>query len=101
RLPHAALKVLTQILLPLAEIYALIGNIFKLPLSEYLKNYFMRVDRYSRRAIIHDQLNPSSVKYYKGSELKVLLESCGFQDIRMHHRMGYSWSVLARQGTSK
>jgi len=95
RLPHAALKMFTYILLPLAEIYALASGSFKLPMADYMINYFLKVDRYTRRLIIHDQLNPSYVKYYKGSELKGLLEDCGFKDIKMHHRMGYSWSVLA------
>lgn len=95
RLPHAALKAFTYILLPLAEIYALASRLLKLPMSDYLKNYFLKVDRYTRRVIIHDQLNPSYVKYYRGSDLKELLVNCGFNDIKMHHRMGYSWSVLA------
>ncbi|SLM29946.1 putative methyl transferase [Desulfamplus magnetovallimortis] len=96
RLPHAALKALTLTLLPIAEIYALAGRFLKLPLSEYLSKYFLKVDRYTRRVIIHDQLNPSYVRYYGKNELKALLEKCGFEDIRMHHRMGYSWSVTAR-----
>lgn len=101
-LPHGVLKVLTSIILPLAEIYALASltcclfKLPKLPLSDYLKNYFMRVDRYTRKIIIHDQLNPTYVKYYNKIELKALLKSCGFDDIKLHHRMGYSWSVLAR-----
>jgi SAM-dependent methyltransferase len=96
RLPHNMLKFFTFFLLPLAEMYALASRFFRLPMAEYLKNYFMKVDRYTRRVIIHDQLNPSYAKYYRRNELIELLECCGFIDIKIHHRMGYSWSVLAR-----
>ncbi|MCD6387991.1 MAG: class I SAM-dependent methyltransferase [Desulfobulbaceae bacterium] len=100
RLPQKVVKHLAALLLPPAEIYALLSRRFpKLPLSEYLTNYFLRVNRYSRRLIIHDQLNPGYAKYYKQGELKSLLETCGYTDIIMHHRMGYSWSVVARYKT--
>lgn len=100
RLPHKAVKYLATLLLPLAEGYACLCRHFpKLPMSEYLSNYFLRVDRYSRRLIIHDQLNPGYAKYYRRNELKSLLETCGFTDITMHHRLGYSWSVVARYET--
>ena len=97
RLPHRVVKYLAAGLLPPAEFYARLCRRFpRLPMSEYLTNYFLRVNRYSRRLIIHDQLNPGYAKYYRRDELKSLLETCGYTEITMHHRMGYSWSVVAR-----
>jgi len=101
RLPHRIVKYLAALLLPPAELYALLCRHFsRLPMAKYLTNYFLRVDRYSRRLIIHDQLNPGYAKYYRREELQSLLENCGFTDIRMHHRLGYSWSVVARYAPS-
>ena len=96
RLPHRIVKYLAALLLPPAEAYACLCRCFpRLPMAEYLTNYFLRVNRYSRRLIIHDQLNPGYAKYYRREELQALLESCGYTDIRLHHRLGYSWSVVA------
>ncbi len=96
-LPHDILKMLTWIILPFAELYALTSRVFKgLPLASYLENYFLKLDRYTRRIVIHDQLNPRYVKFYRKDELETLLETCGFRNIKMHHRMGYSWSVYAQ-----
>ncbi len=101
RLPHRMVKYLAALLLPPAELYARLCRHFpRLPMAEYLTNYFLRVNRYSRRLIIHDQLNPGYAKYYRREELQSLLENCGFTDIRMHHRLGYSWSVIARYAPS-
>lgn len=97
RLPHQVVKHLAALLLPLAEGYARLCHQFpKLPMSAYLNNYFLLMNRYSRQLIIYDQLNPAYAKYYRREDLKSLLELCGYTDIRMHHRMGYSWSVVAK-----
>lgn len=102
RLPHKIVKFLAALLLPPTEVYALICRHFpRLPMAEYLTSYFLRVNRYTRQLIIHDQLNPSYAKYYKQDELKSLLETCGYTDIIMYHRMGYSWSVVAQRGGQK
>lgn len=44
--------------------------------------------------MIYDQLNPAYAKYYRRDEARALLEDAGFQDVRLHHRHGYSWTVL-------
>ena len=43
---------------------------------------------------IYDQLNPSFVKFYRGPEVKEMLERAGFRDVALHHRSGYSWTAL-------
>jgi hypothetical protein len=47
-----------------------------------------------RRLIVYDQLNPAHAKYYKQSEAIALLADNGFGDVRVHHRHGYSWTVI-------
>ncbi|MEZ4528173.1 MAG: class I SAM-dependent methyltransferase [Desulfobacterales bacterium] len=96
RLPHRALDMLSGAMEKAASLYALLCRCIRLPLADYMNNYYSGLNSYSRKLVIYDQLNPSSVKYYYKEELKKLLEECGFTDIRMHHRLNYSWSVLAR-----
>jgi SAM-dependent methyltransferase len=97
RLPHKIVKLFAALLLPPVEAYAHLCRRFPgLPMAEYLTHYYLRVNRYTRRLIIHDQLNPGYAKYYRREELQSLLETCGYTDIKMHHRLGYSWSVVAR-----
>jgi len=95
RLPAQPLSCLSHWLLPVADLYAFGCRFMNLPLSDYLLNYFSKLDFYSRRLVIYDQLNPRIARYYRGTELRQLLKTCGFVNIRMHHRLGYSWSALA------
>ncbi len=65
-------------------------------MAEYMRGYYSRLDHYSRKLVIYDQLNPTLARYYDREELRELLERSGFTEIRMHHRLGSSWSVVAR-----
>jgi len=47
-----------------------------------------------RRVVIYDQLNPAYAKYYTREEACALLARHGFDDIRLHHRHGISWTVV-------
>ena len=96
RLPHAALNALSALLLLPADLYSWLSRFLPLPLGNYLRNYFSKLDRYSRKLVIYDQLNPKTARYYRKEDLEKLFEECGFTDVRMHHHLGYSWSVLAR-----
>ncbi len=98
RLPHPILSAICNLLLIPTWLYGLLCRRFDLPFSRYMKEYFLKLDRYGKKLTIYDQLNPKSVKYYKREELLHLLEKCGFKDIRFHNRLGYSWSVTARYG---
>ncbi len=95
RLPHPVLAALSSLLLPPADLYSFFCRYISLPLAEYMRNYFSRLDKYSRKLIIYDQLNPQIAHYYRKEDLQELLEKSGFGDIQMYHRLGYSWSVLA------
>ena len=50
--------------------------------------------RDKRRLVIYDQLRPTYAKYYTGPEARELMSRAGFGDIRLHHRHGYSWTVV-------
>jgi hypothetical protein len=47
-----------------------------------------------QRLIIYDQLNPAYAKYYMKREAVKLLLDGGFINVRVHHRHGYSWTVI-------
>lgn len=44
--------------------------------------------------MIYDQLNPAYSKYCTGLEARSLLEDNGLTNVRLHHRHGYSWTVV-------
>lgn len=96
RLPHRALLMLSGLLRFPADVYAWFCRFLPLPLADYMRNYFSKLDRYSRKVVVYDQLNPKIAHYYRRQELVDLLRERGFVDIQLHHRLGYSWSVLAR-----
>ena len=50
-----------------------------------------------RRVVIYDQLNPAYAKYYTRDEAHDVLARHGFVDVRLHHRHGYSWTVVGTQ----
>ena len=52
-----------------------------------------------RYLVIYDQLNPAFAKHYKEYEVRKLLEDAGFEDVKLHHRHGYSWSAVASKTT--
>jgi len=95
RLPHRILDRLARFLTIPALLYGKLCRHPSLPLFQYMRNYFLRLDSDSRKMVIYDQLNPKLARYYRKEELYHLLESCGYRNIQMYHRLGYSWSVLA------
>jgi SAM-dependent methyltransferase len=95
RLPHRALAALCAVLDRLLDPYIFLCRFLPLPLGDYLRNVFARVTREQRRLTVYDQLNPRYVRYYRRSELVELLIRCGYADVRLHDRRGYSWSAIA------
>ena len=95
RLPHPVLAALSSLLLVPADLYSFLCRYIDLPLAEYMRSYFAKLDQYSRKLVIYDQLNPQVTHYYQEEEIRTLLEESGFRDIQMYHRLGYSWSILA------
>jgi hypothetical protein len=46
---------------------------------------------------VFDQLNPAYAKYYTKEEAIDLLRSAGFSNIEIHHRHGYSWTIVGER----
>jgi SAM-dependent methyltransferase len=93
RLPHPALAALSWILTWLLEPYMALCRWVPLPMRDYMRQIFARVDREKRRLTIYDQLNPSYSRYYRREEVKAMLEQAGFTDVRLYHRHHYSWTA--------
>jgi SAM-dependent methyltransferase len=99
RLPDWALHLLSRTLNVAADIYVygVVRWRLPLPLADYVRDVFAKLDRNRRRVVIFDQLNPAYAKYYRKDEVQNLFEEAGFVDIRPHHRHGYSWTVAGRR----
>jgi len=94
RLPHAALAALVRLVdLPLVG-YVALCRVLPLPLGGYMREVVGRLDPTKRRLTVYDQLNPAYAKYYTRGEAASLLTRTGFTDVTLHHRHGYSWSVV-------
>ena len=94
RLPDLALATLVWLIYHPLNLYIRLCHRFPLPLREYLFSIFEKVSPEKRRLIIYDQLNPAYAKYYTKSEAMKLLLNGGFKNVRIHHRYGYSWTVI-------
>lgn len=94
RLPPGALAALVRLLQPPIAAYATACRVLPLPLRGYLARVFGRMSPEQQRLILYDQLKPAYAKYYRRAEVVDLLAAAGFEDIRLHHRHGYSWSAL-------
>ena len=94
RLPHSALAALTWLLYWPLALYMILCRYIRVPLAGYMREVFARLTPDKRRLVIYDQLNPAYARYYTRSEARSLLEQGGFVDVQLHHRHGYSWSVV-------
>lgn len=94
RLPHTALAALTWLLYWPVAFYMSLCRHLPVPLAGYMREVFARLTPDKRRLVIYDQLNPAYARYFTGDEARALFERAGFVDIQLHHRHGYSWSVV-------
>lgn len=97
KLPPWILAGISHVLNILVGIYMFLCRYFPLPLKSYLLNVFGKFSRNKRLLAIYDQLNPAYAKYYTESEARALLEDAGFERVRIHHRHGYSWTVIGEK----
>jgi SAM-dependent methyltransferase len=94
RLPHGLLAGLVWLIdLPLV-CYIALCRLLPLPLRGYMRQIMARLDGPKRRLTVYDQLNPAYARYYTRAEAEALLTGAGFGDVRLHHRHGYSWSLV-------
>lgn len=93
-LPHVVLETLVRVIYYPFVMYIQLCSWFHLPLRNYLLHVYKKMSPEKRRLIIYDQLNPAYSKYYSRQEAIDLLENQGFVNVRVHHRYGYSWTVI-------
>jgi SAM-dependent methyltransferase len=72
-----------------------------LPMRGYMREHLGRLAPDKRRLTIFDQLNPTHAKYYTEQEARDLLADAGFADVKLHHRHGYSWTVVGTKPVMK
>lgn len=94
RLPHAALHLLSYALAVPLNAYIFLCRFLRLPMRDYMTRVLGNWDFATRRLTIYDQLNPATARYYRREEALELLAGAGFRDLRIHHRHGYSWTVI-------
>ena len=94
RLPHPLLSALCSALTLALSVYVWACRWLPLPMHAYARTVLSRLSWQKRKLTIYDQLNPSYVRFYTREELRALLESCGFVDVRLHDRHGYSWTAI-------
>jgi SAM-dependent methyltransferase len=77
--------------------YIWLARRFQIPMQSYFLEHYAKLSRSKRRLTVFDQLNPAYAKYYTRKEAEALVSRAGFEDIRLFHRHGYSWTVRARK----
>jgi SAM-dependent methyltransferase len=97
RLSHDGLALFVRLLYPFFWVYMNLCRVLPLPLADYMRRVMVPLTADKRRVVIYDQLNPAYAKYYTRDEARILLESAGFTDIRMHHRHGMSWTIVGNR----
>ncbi len=93
-LPHLLLASLVEIIYFPLVFYIKLCHVLPLPLRGYVLSVLEKMSPKKRRLIVYDQLNPAYAKYYKRFEAEKLLLDGGFENVRIHHRHGYSWTVI-------
>jgi SAM-dependent methyltransferase len=94
RVPHPALALLVWALYPALWAYMTASRWLSLPLSAYMTRVIRPLTPAKRRLVMYDQLNPAYAKYYRREEAEDVLRRNGFVDVHLHHRHGYSWTVV-------
>ncbi len=97
KLPQPALAAISHLLNLCLGVYIPLCRVLPLPLRGYMNNVIGRFSWSKRFLVIYDQLNPAVAKYYRKQEAQDLLSASGFHNIRLHHRHGYSWTVIGEK----
>ncbi|MPY74664.1 MAG: methyltransferase domain-containing protein [Alphaproteobacteria bacterium] len=97
RLPQSLLAAICYGLNLCLALYILLCRVFPLPLRGYMNNVIGRFSWAKRYLVIYDQLNPTVARYYTREQAEALLADGGFVNIRLHHRHGYSWTVIGER----
>ena len=95
RMPDIFLRYLVNLIYIPLSIYTFISRRVKTPMRDYMLNVIGKMDKYSQKQVIFDQLNPIYSKYYERHEVFELLHRNGFKNIEIHRRHGYSYTAKA------
>lgn len=97
KLPQIVLQAISiSLLVPLC-VYEWLCRYIPLPMHKYMRDYLQKLGWKERYLTIYDQLNPQYAKYYQKNEVEALFRDAGFDEIRTHHRHGYSWTIAGRK----
>lgn len=94
RLPHFLLAGVCGLLNLMLSLYIGLCHVLPLPMRTYMNGHLGKMSFGKRYLTIYDQLNPTYAKYYTRAEALDLLQRNGFSDVQVHHRHGYSWTIL-------
>lgn len=94
RVPHFLLSIIVWTIYFLTKGYIRLCHRFPLHFRDYMLNIFEKLPPEKQRLVIYDQLNPAYAKYYTRSEAEKLLKDSHFENVRLHHRHGYSWTIV-------
>jgi 2-polyprenyl-3-methyl-5-hydroxy-6-metoxy-1,4-benzoquinol methylase len=97
RVSHDTLDKISALMVPMVRFYSRLAKIVPLPLRGYMTSVIDKLDDYTVKHVIYDQLNPHYAKYYRRHEAISLLERAGFINVRAYHREGYSWTVMGEK----
>ena len=101
RLPQPVLAGISHLLNVALAVYIPLCRVLPLPLRGYMRNVIGHFSWSKRFLVIYDQLNPAVARYYSRAEAEALLASAGFADVRLHHRHGYSWTVIGEKPAAR
>jgi len=94
KLPHVVLSAISHVMNVLLGAYIFLCRWMPLPMRDYMREVIAKMSWAKRYLVIYDQLNPAYAKYYTQQEAYGLLADIGFEDVKTHHRHGYSWTVM-------
>lgn len=100
KLPPGPTEVLARLLSAGFTAYMAASRAIPLPLRGYIRNVIGKFPTERRVQVIFDQLKPAYAKYYTRDDAVALIESVGFENVRIHHRHGYSWTVTGTKGST-
>ena len=93
-MPDRGLDWISLALVPCVRFYSAVSRVLPLPLRRYMREFVDKVDNYTIRHVIYDQLDPHYAKYYRRAEAIDLLQRAGFSRVEAYHRAAYSWTVM-------
>jgi len=98
---HNTLDKICALMVPLVRLYSRLAKFISLPLRSYMESVIDKLDDYTLKHVIYDQLDPHYAKYYRRHEAIELLERAGFRNVQIYHRENYSWTVIGEKPTKE